>query len=130
MKKLKIYYAHPIFTYGTELETGDMKEIEKKYSNAEIINPNGMFKTADDWVAWMKKKPFKKIDVIVIRESTEMWLSKGVFDEMKQATDNDCEVCIFDVDTDNLIGYFKHDIGWKVHYAKRLMEVAPKRVDV
>lgn len=37
---MKIYYAHHIWKYDTEIETYELNLIVKNFSNAEIINPN------------------------------------------------------------------------------------------
>ena len=37
---MKIYYAHPIWTYGTKQEQRDLDLLKNIFPNGEIINPN------------------------------------------------------------------------------------------
>jgi len=40
--RMKIYYAHHKWKYGTPIEDCEMKCLEKRFENAEIVNPKSL----------------------------------------------------------------------------------------
>ena len=54
-EKVKIYYAHPIPTYGSDMEKRDIKFIKSFILGAEVINPSDS-KIQKQFESWKKKE--------------------------------------------------------------------------
>ena len=79
-----IYFAHPINTYGSEIESKAIQSIENKFINSTIINP-GEQKYQDEFIGYRENNPQ---------------------DYMKYFKDlvNECSVIVYLPFTDGMIG--------------------------
>jgi len=80
---LKIYYAHHIWKYNTEIEKYELDLLEKYFPYAEIINPNGFVEQNKEETEIMNDcfNCIKKCDVIVFSSLSGV-VGKGVVDEV------------------------------------------------
>ncbi len=79
--KLLIYFAHPLVTYGSQLEKEALKVIEKNYTESEIINPAKIQST--DMEVFFDQ--VRLADIVIFTTTVRRWIGKGVFDEIQLA---------------------------------------------
>ena len=83
---MKIYYAHHLWKYDTEIELYEIELIRKAFPGATIINPNSDVEQSRDVAAIMSDciKAAKQCDAVVF-SSVNGVIGKGVFDEVTSA---------------------------------------------
>jgi len=87
---MKVYYAHPISTYGTQSERRDLSRIKKAYPKADIINP-GDPDVQEDYEGWLAENaeanPMHFFKNIVRQANIVVYTGKtpGVKYEIKKA---------------------------------------------
>ena len=86
--KYKIYYAHHIWKYNTEVERYEIELIRNKFNNSIIINPNGEVLQERDESEIMKDclDYVKECDILVFSSLSGV-VGKGVVTEVKKALD-------------------------------------------
>ena len=80
---MKIYYAHHLWKYGTEIEKYELDVIKSRFPDVVIINPAtdvSQFGTSEEIMAKCFKD-VKSCDSIVF-SSVDGIIGKGVFDEV------------------------------------------------
>ena len=82
----KVYYAHHIYKYGTQVEEYELNLIQQYYLDAEIINPATTVAQQMDETEIMKScfDLVRESDVLVF-SSMDGVIGKGVYDEIALA---------------------------------------------
>lgn len=83
---MKIYYAHHLWKYGTEVEAWELDLIRQRFPGCEIINPNGAIeqgRPSEDIMADCLQK-VRECDVLVFSTLSGV-IGKGVFHELVEA---------------------------------------------
>lgn len=82
----KVYYAHHIYKYGTQVEEYELSLIREYYPDAEIINPATAFEqqTAESEIMKGCFNLIRKSNVLVF-SSMDGVIGKGVYDEVMLA---------------------------------------------
>ena len=80
---MKIYYAHHLWEYGTEIEKYELEIIKSRFPDVEIINPAtdvSQFGTSEEIMV----KCFKAVKSCnsIVFSSVDGIIGKGVFDEV------------------------------------------------
>lgn len=82
----KIYYAHHLWKYGTEIEQYEIELIKAKFPSATIINPNEAIKQEQEETEIMKDCLLSVEDCdILVFSSVNGIVGKGVVDEVNKA---------------------------------------------
>jgi hypothetical protein len=90
---MKIYYAHHLWKYGTEIEAWELDLIRKRFPGCEIINPNGAIeqgRPAEDIMADCLQK-VRECDVLVFSSLSGV-IGKGVYRELLEASQHSVPV--------------------------------------
>lgn len=83
---MKIYYAHHLWKYGTEIEAWELDIIRQRFPGCEIINPNGAIeqgRPAEDIMADCLEK-VRECDALVFSSLSGV-IGKGVYLELLEA---------------------------------------------
>lgn len=86
----KIYYAHHLWKYGTEIEKYEIDLIKTMFPTSTIINPNGVIKQQREEPEIMKDclLTVEECDIIVFSSINGM-VGKGVVEEVNKAKETD-----------------------------------------
>lgn len=86
---MKIYYAHHMWKYNTEIEKYEIDLIHKHFDNATIINPNGMIDQSliEEEIMNICLQAVRDCDVTVFSSVNGM-LGYGVYQEVDEAIRN------------------------------------------
>lgn len=93
MIKLKIYYAHHIWKYGTKIEEYELELIKKTFPNAEIFNPSTDINQTENEEFIMKRclEEVKQSDMVIF-SSMNGCIGLGVSQEIDCAYRNNIKV--------------------------------------
>ena len=83
---MKIYYAHHLWKYGTEIEAWELELIRQHFPECEIINPNGVIeqgRPSEDIMTDCLRKVIE-CDAVVFSTLSGV-IGKGVFQELVEA---------------------------------------------
>lgn len=83
---MKIYYAHHLWKYGTEIEAWELDLIRQRFPGCEIVNPNGAIeqgRPVEDIMADCLQK-VRECDALVFSSLSGV-IGKGVYNEVKIA---------------------------------------------
>lgn len=85
----RIYYAHHIWKYGTEIENYEIKIINESKIKGEVLNPSTNIEQNSNEMQIMKEC-YKMIDEcnIIVLSSLSGIIGKGVFNEVIYAIKN------------------------------------------
>ena len=125
----KIYYAHHLWKYNTEIEKYEVDLIQTTFPASTIINPNGVIKQEREESDIMKDCLLSVEDCdILVFSSVNGVVGKGVVDEVNKAKElkkriyfihanqlNESEYCKFKVIEDsksNRVYAIVSNIGW------------------
>jgi hypothetical protein len=88
---MKIYYAHHLWKYGTEIEKYEIELIKSKFPGCEIINPNGDIdhKDIEDESKIMEECLAKVVECeSLVFSSISGVVGRGVWEEVNHADGN------------------------------------------
>lgn len=84
MSKPRLYFAHPINVYGTDLEAALLERIAERYPDHEIVNPNAPEHDAGykaKGMAYFLEDILPKCDECVLLAFRDGKIGKGVYAE-------------------------------------------------
>lgn len=86
---MKIYYAHHIWKYNTEIEKYEIDLIHKHFGNATIVNPNGMIdqSLSEEEIIDTCLGIVRECDITVF-SSVGGVIGHGVYQEVNEAINN------------------------------------------
>ena len=84
---MKIYYAHHLWKYNTNIEKYELDVIKRYFPNAKIINPNGHIEQGREESIIMKDclEIIKNCNILVF-SSVNGIVGRGVIDEFNKAS--------------------------------------------
>ena len=110
---MKIYYAHHMYKYGTEIEKFEIELIKEKLKNCKILNPNGdiNFSNCNNGEEEMNLcyENLSSCDAIVFSSLSGI-IGKGVFGEVMYANRNDKDIYYIENDEIKKVEDFKFKI--------------------
>lgn len=94
-KKVRVYYAHHQWKYGTEIEKYELDIIRKAFPDAEIFNPNtDIYKCVLRTESMVMNACINAVreSSILVFTSMDGIIGKGVYDEIQAAEYNNIKV--------------------------------------
>lgn len=89
---MRIYYAHPMVMYGSIKELEDLKFIQKKYPEAEIINPSSIKPNDPNDSMGVYLRTVKTCDLLICRKIPNAPFTGGIGKEINHALENGIKV--------------------------------------
>ncbi|MFX0115896.1 MAG: hypothetical protein ACFFB3_15200 [Candidatus Hodarchaeota archaeon] len=89
---MRIYFSHPMTTYGTQLERVALKAIQERFPEALIDNPANYPSKAMD--CYLER--VRAADVVVFTTTVRRSIGKGVLQELQEARLQEKEVWFYD----------------------------------
>jgi hypothetical protein len=114
--KSKLYYAHSKIIYDTDLEKEQLKLINNKFPDYEIINPNGNFVFSGMMACYYM---IQACDMLIF-SALDDFVGKGVYSEIEFAQRNGIKIlCLKNEKFYEKIAVKIFDSqDWKCRYAK------------
>ena len=84
---MKIYYAHHLWKYNTDIEKYELDIIKRYFPNSEIINPNGHIEQGREESMIMKDclEIIESCNILIF-SSVNGVVGRGVVDEFNKAS--------------------------------------------
>ena len=111
--KLKIYYAHHQWKYGTKIEDYELNLIQSYFPNAMIFNPSvdlNIEGKSEDEIMNICLNQIKMFDMVIF-SSMDGLVGIGVFKEVTRA--KDLGMPVYYIDKDELRYDFDITANWK-----------------
>jgi hypothetical protein len=108
MSKPKLYFAHPINAYDTELEQALLQRIAERFPDYEIINPNSPEHAAGyraQGMTYFLNDILPKCDACVLLAFRDGMIGKGVYAEA--ATSYLCGHQVWEIFPDGTVHYWR-----------------------
>ncbi|MFZ2205410.1 MAG: hypothetical protein WAV23_02375 [Minisyncoccia bacterium] len=95
-----IYFAHPVNTYGTAVETFCLELIRKKFPGQKIFNPNGLKHQMEYGRKGMDYffEEVKQCENVVFLPFSDGSIGAGVYKEVECGFNNKSDIYIFQED--------------------------------